>query len=118
MSERQGVLVVEDEMMIAMMIEDMLNELGYDVVGPATRIEEAMALIGGGVAAALLDVNIAGQPVYPVAEALQQQGIPLIFLTGYGTAGVDPRFQGCPVLPKPFELSGLQSALAAIIPAR
>lgn len=118
MSERRRVLVVEDEMMIAMMIEDMLNELGYDVVGPATRIDEAMALTGNDVAAALLDVNIAGQPVYPVAEKLRQRDVPVIFLTGYGSAGVDPRFKACPVLPKPFELSGLEMALGTIIPVR
>ena len=70
------VLVVEDEMMIALMIQDMLEELGCEVVGPAARIEAALALADGeDVAAALLDVNLAGERVYPVADRLQQRGV-------------------------------------------
>jgi DNA-binding response OmpR family regulator len=114
--QRRRVLVVEDEMMIAMMIEDLLAEIGCEVIGPANRIDAALALVDSDIDVALLDVNLAGQVVYPVADRLRARGVPVIFLTGYGNVGVDPRYRDCPVLTKPFELTGLQAALAKVPP--
>src|SRR5262247_3630534 len=83
------VLVVEDEMMVSMLIEDMLSDLGCTVVGPASRLDEAMELARqGGLDCAVLDVNLGGQPIFPLADLLRQQGAPFAFATGYGDAGL------------------------------
>ena len=119
MSEsKRRVLVVEDEMMIAMMIEDMLADIGCEVIGPANRIDAALGLAesDSDIDVALLDVNLAGQLVYPVAERLRKRGVPVIFLTGYGNVGIDQRYLDCPFLAQPFELAGLQAALSKILP--
>ena len=79
------VLVVEDEMMISMLLEDMLGELGYETVGPASRLESALDMArDADVQAAILDVNLHGRPTWPVAEILRERGIPFMFATGYG----------------------------------
>jgi CheY-like chemotaxis protein len=107
------VLVVEDEMMIAMLVEDMLAELGCAVVGPAHALEAALSLARSenGLDAALLDVNLAGQPVFAVADALREKGVPAIFSTGYGEAGLRDIDRGAPVLQKPFRAGDLARAL-------
>jgi CheY-like chemotaxis protein len=107
------VLVVEDEMMIAMLVEDMLSDLGCAVVGPAHGLEAALALARGeeAIDAAVLDVNLAGQPVFAVADALREKGVPAIFSTGYGEAGLRDVDQGAPVLQKPFRAGDLAQAL-------
>ena len=107
------ILVVEDEMMIAMLVEDMLLELGCTVVGPAHGLAEALALAQSepGLDAALLDVNLGGQPVFPVADALREKGVPAIFSTGYGDAGLRDIDRGSPVLQKPFRAGDLARAL-------
>jgi CheY-like chemotaxis protein len=108
------VLVVEDEAMIAMLVEDMLADLGCVVVGPANRLEEAMELLASDAAVdvALLDVNLAGQPVFTLADALRARHIPAIFATGYGEVGLREVDRGAPVLHKPFRATELASALA------
>jgi CheY-like chemotaxis protein len=108
------VLVVEDEAMIAMLVEDMLADLGCVVVGPANRLEEAMELLAADAAVdvALLDVNLAGQPVFTLADALRARRIPAIFATGYGEVGLRDVDRGAPVLHKPFRASDLAGALA------
>jgi CheY-like chemotaxis protein len=107
------ILVVEDEMMIAMLVEDMLLELGCSVVGPVHALAEALELARSeaGLDAALLDVNLAGQPVFPVADALREKGVPAIFSTGYGDAGLRDIDRGAPVLQKPFRAGDLARAL-------
>ena len=107
------ILVVEDEMMIAMLVEDMLLELGCTVVGPVHALAEALELARTepGLDAALLDVNLAGQPVFPVADALREKGVPAIFSTGYGDAGLRDIDRGSPVLQKPFRAGDLARAL-------
>lgn len=107
------VLVVEDEMMIAMLVEDMLADLGCSVVGPAHGLDAALALARTevGLDAALLDVNLAGQPVFAVADALRAKGVPAIFSTGYGEAGLRDVDRGAPVLQKPFRAGDLARAL-------
>ena len=114
------ILVVEDEMMIAMLVEDMLLELGCTVVGPAHGLAEALALAQSepGLDAALLDVNLAGQPVFPVADALREKGVPAIFSTGYGDAGLRDIDRGAPVLQKPFRAGDLARALEEALGGR
>jgi CheY-like chemotaxis protein len=107
------VLVVEDEMMIAMLIEDMLDEFGCQLVGPATNVPRALDLIGKEqVEVAVLDLNLDGQDTYAIADALQQKGVPFIFATGYGSAGLRKEYGNRPVLQKPFQIKDLETALA------
>ena len=107
------VLVVEDETMIAMLLEDMLVDLGCAVVGPAHGLDDALVLANGGagIDAALLDVNLAGRPVFPLADALRAKGVPVIFSTGYGETGLRQIDAGAPVLQKPFKIADLARAL-------
>ncbi len=98
------VLVVEDEALVAMVVTDALLELGYQVVGPFGRPPDALAAIqNGAVNAAVLDINLAGSLVYPVADELAARGIPFVFVTGYGIESVEKRFAHIPVLAKPIE---------------
>ena len=107
------VLVVEDEMMIAMLVEDMLGELGCAVVGPAHAVATALELASGEaeIDAALLDINLGGQPVFAIADALRARGVPTIFSTGYGESGLRDVDRGAPVLQKPFRAADLETAL-------
>jgi CheY-like chemotaxis protein len=111
------VLVVEDEMMIAMLVEDMLAELGCSVVGPAHALDAALELARTelGLDVAVLDVNLGGQPVFAVADALREKGVPAIFSTGYGDAGLREIDRGSQVLQKPFRAGDLAKALNAAL---
>ncbi len=103
------VMVVEDEALVAMVVSDAITELGYQVVGPFSRPPDAIAAVkDGDIAAAILDINLAGTLVYPVAEELTTRGIPFVFVTGYGIESVDKRFADIPVLQKPIEREALQ----------
>jgi len=107
------VLVVEDEMMIAMLIEDMLDEFGCRLVGPATNVPRALELIGKeDVQVAVLDLNLDGQDTYTIADALRQKSVPFIFATGYGVSGLREEYGDRPVLQKPFQAKDLETALA------
>ena len=109
------VLVVEDEMMVSMLIEDMLSDLGCTVVGPAARLDEAMELArASDIDCAVLDVNLAGQPIYPLADLLRELGRPFAFATGYGDAGVREVDRGTPVLQKPFREGDLARVLTEL----
>ncbi|RAK51525.1 response regulator [Phenylobacterium deserti] len=109
------VLVVEDEMMVSMLIEDMLTDLGCTVVGPASRLDEALELAkGADLDCAVLDVNLGGQPIFPVADVLRQKGAPFAFATGYGDAGLRDVDKGSPVLQKPFRESDLARILGEL----
>ena len=109
------VLVVEDEMMVSMLIEDMLSDLGCAVVGPASRLDEAMELArAGGIDCAVLDVNLGGQPIYPLADYLREHGLPFAFATGYGDAGLREADRGSPVLQKPFRETDLARVLSEL----
>jgi CheY-like chemotaxis protein len=106
------VLVVEDEALVALQLEDMLHELGCAIVGPASRVGQALDLLGGQeVDAAVLDLNVAGELVYPVADALASRGLPYIFATGYGAAGLTEPYRSHPVLQKPFLQNQLREAM-------
>jgi PAS domain S-box-containing protein len=103
------VMVVEDEALVAMVVSESLSGLGCTVVGPFSRCEDAMAAIAAGeVDAAILDVNLDGQMVYPLAELLAAGGVPFIFVTGYGAESIDRRFAHVPVIQKPVERHMLQ----------
>jgi CheY-like chemotaxis protein len=109
------VLVVEDEMMVSMLIEDMLGELGCQVVGPASRLDEAMALARDvDIDCAVLDVNLGGQPIFPLADLLRERGQPFAFATGYGDAGLRDVDRGSPVLQKPFREGDLARVLGEL----
>lgn len=111
------VLVVEDEALIAMHIEDILRRLGCQVVGPATSVEDAHRLIGDGEAfdVAILDVNLAGQPVYPVAQQLVARGCPFLFTTGYGAQGLLRNWRDRPTVQKPFGDDEIREGLWAAL---
>ena len=113
------ILVVEDELMIAMLVEDMLAELGCAVVGPAYAVDATLELTRteSSLDAALLDVNLGGQPVFAVADALREKGVPAIFSTGYGDAGLRDVDRGSPVLQKPFREGDLARVLGELMPA-
>jgi CheY-like chemotaxis protein len=107
------VLVVEDEMMIAMLIEDMLDEFGCKLVGPATNVPRALELIGKeSIDIAVLDLNLSGKDTYVIADALQEKNVPFIFATGYGSKGLREGYGNRPVLQKPFQTKDLEIALA------
>jgi PAS domain S-box-containing protein len=110
--KRQGkprVLVVEDEPLVAMMIGDMLTELGFQVIGPISMASEALtAAREKHFDAAVLDINLGDGPVYTVAEILAVRGVPFAFITGYDADTVDARFIGVPILQKPIERDLLQ----------
>jgi CheY-like chemotaxis protein len=110
------VLVVEDEFAVLLLVEDMLNELGCTIVGTATRLSDALTLAGKAECdAAILDVNLNGENVGPVAEALDGRGIPMVFSTGYGKSGLEPRWRERPVLQKPYRLEEFAAALSAAL---
>jgi DNA-binding response OmpR family regulator len=108
------ILVVEDEMMAASMLEMVLDEAGCVVVGPAPSVAEAFALVEDGpVDAAVLDVNLGGEPVYPLADALAARRVPFIFVTGDGVPGVNgARYVGVPVVQKPYDDEALVKIVA------
>jgi len=114
-SSRRRVLVVEDEIMIRMLLEDMLEDLGYEVVAAAGTLDEALGLARqADVDLAILDVNLNGSPVYPVADALTARKVPFMFSTGYGEQGLPEGYRDCQLLQKPFQLENLEGALAMV----
>ena len=113
---RCRVLVVEDEAMIAMLVEDMVLDFGSEVVGPVANMKDAINLARSAeLDAAILDINVGGSVIFPVADILSERGIPLIFATGYGSKGLPPRFQNSPTLPKPFSYQSLEEALRSAL---
>ncbi len=117
MSDFEGkrILIVEDESIIADMLQAMLEDLGVLVVGPAGTIAEAMAMAKtAAIDAAILDVNLRGEKIDPVAESLRQRQIPLVFATGYGGGAADTAC-GAPIITKPYTIERLASALAACL---
>jgi CheY-like chemotaxis protein len=113
------ILVVEDEFLIRMLLEDMLTDLGYELAGVAGRVDEAADLAKKtDFDLAILDVNLDGQDVYPVAELIAGRGLPFMFVTGYGGRGLPDAYRGRPTLQKPFQLDELKKTLAQLLPAR
>jgi CheY-like chemotaxis protein len=111
-------LVVEDEYLIRMLLEDMLADLGYDVAAAVGTIAEASELAANGsFDVAILDVNLDGQEIYPVAEILAQRGVPFVFVTGYGENSLSEPFRDRRALPKPFQAEQLEATLAELLAA-
>lgn len=110
------ILVAEDEAMIAMLVEDFLEQLGYDLAGSCSSRDQADALLDAGerVDAALLDCNLADGPVWPLARRLQADGIPFIFASGDGH-GIPADLANAPVLGKPYLMETLDARLAALL---
>jgi CheY-like chemotaxis protein len=103
------VLLVEDEILVAMMMKDILSELGFSIVGPFSRLDEAMvAAVHEDIDAGIIDVNLGGEFVYPVADVLAARRIPFVFITGYGVESIDNRFGYIPIIKKPVQRQVLQ----------
>ena len=104
------VLLVEDEILVAMMMKDILSELGFSVVGPFARLTEAIAAaVHDEIDAGIIDVNLGGEFVYPVADVLAARKIPFVFVTGYGVESIDGRFGYVPIVKKPVQRQVLQN---------
>jgi DNA-binding response OmpR family regulator len=115
MSNRR-VLIVEDDSMVGMLLEDMLASLGHEVAGLVATLDQAIrAAAEIAFDFAVLDVNLGGERIYPLAEVLTRRGIPFVFATGYGSA-LDPQWRHAPVLHKPFELAELECAMSRALP--
>lgn len=109
------VLLVEDEALVAMLLEMILKDMGCVPVGPAATVEEGLAMAADPTPldAALLDVNVAGRQVFPVAEVLKARGIPFIFSTGHGEGSLPDAWRGHPTVQKPFSEAAIREALMA-----
>lgn len=112
------VLLVEDEMLLAMLLQDMLEDAGYRVV-KAARLPAALELAGSeAFDAAVLDVNIAGKEVFPVADELRHRGVPFLFASGYGDKGVPGEYRDAPILQKPYGAGQMLEALNGLLDGR
>jgi CheY-like chemotaxis protein len=111
--EGRTILVVEDESLVAMLLETILEDMGCATLGPISTVEEALSVVGDGQAfdGALLDVNVAGKEVFPVAQALKERGVPFVFSTGYGEGGLPPEWRGQATIQKPFTEDAVRQAL-------
>jgi DNA-binding response OmpR family regulator len=106
------ILVVEDEALVAMLVEDALVDAGFTVLGPARTVAQALAMLKADPPdAAVLDLNLGGENSLSVAEALSARGIPFLVATGYGAAGLPAHLRHIPVLPKPYDPADLTVAL-------
>ncbi len=109
------ILIVEDEALVAMLVEDALLDAGAEVIGPVATVAEAMALLETATLdAAVLDLNLAGETSTPVADALATRGVPFVVATGYGAEGLPPGHSAVPVLAKPYDPDELTGTLSRI----
>lgn len=109
------VFIVEDEMLVAMLIEDVIVDLGHEVVGPAMRLETALEVVEAeNVDFAILDINLAGKQSFPVADRLADLGVPFIFASGYGAAALNDRHREARVVQKPFAPDQIAVLLARL----
>ncbi len=111
------ILVVEDEALIALELNSGLSNLGWTVLGPAASLDEGMRMVDQtqDLIAAVLDVNLDGRSVYPLAQVLQDRNIPFVFCTGYDVVDLDGRFKDAPVMHKPVDISLLDRKLTGLI---
>jgi len=116
--EHRTILLVEDEELVALELTAELSRLGWAVVGPAATLSEAQALLSRRVDAAVLDVNLRGRPIYPVAEQLEKLQIPFVFCTGYEIVDPEGRFPEVPVIRKPAHPAAVSAALSDLLKAR
>ncbi|GAA4776305.1 response regulator [Stakelama sediminis] len=117
MANVEKILIVEDEPLIAMMIEDFLDILGKRAIGSVDSVADALdAVEAGGMDAVILDVNLrGGEKCWPVASALAEKNIPFVLATGGAGDMIDPEFRDRPILPKPFTLEAVEEALDALL---
>jgi CheY-like chemotaxis protein len=112
------ILVVEDEMLVALGLEHTLTEAGYHV-RIAGNAKEALTLLEESpFAAGILDINLGSEKSYPVADVLTARGIPFVFATAYAASGVDPRYNGARILSKPIDLATLLDVAANLVAAK
>lgn len=110
--QNHRILLVEDEVIIALAIEDMLVNLGCEVVGPAYSLTAGQELAASeSLDAAVLDINLGGESSDPIARTLQRRHVPFCFSTGYGSSAVPSGFEDRPILQKPYTLQSLARAL-------
>src|ERR1700728_2323459 len=110
------VLLVEDELFVVWLVEDMLDDLGCKVIGPASSVNQALAMIDAeAIDAAVLDINLNGQMSYPVADALAARGVPFVFSTGYDKDALLDGYRTFPVLQKPIQRSELSDTLGKLL---
>jgi CheY-like chemotaxis protein len=108
------VLLVEDETLVAMLLEDMVADLGGAIVGSASRVGRALDIVreqGSEIDLAVLDVNLGGEDAFPVAALLAERGVPFVFSTGYGSAGLPEQWRSRPTLQKPFTQTQVETVL-------
>jgi chemotaxis family two-component system sensor kinase Cph1 len=119
-SGRPRILVVEDAALVAMLLEEMLDDLGFDVIGPATDHASACQMAREpGITAAILDVNLHGRMSWDVAGLLKEANVPFAFSTGYDSATVlPPHLSDVPVLTKPFDSEHLERQIHALVAQR
>ena len=111
-SRKRRVLVVEDEMLVAMLVEDILGELGLEVAGVCGHLDQALKLAASEtVDFVILDVNLDGKRSFPVADVLLARDIPFVFATGYGAQVLEAEYASVPTLAKPFMFGDLKQAL-------
>lgn len=111
-----SVFLVEDEVMIRMMVADMLEELGYRIAAESGEVGEAVRLAQSTeFDIAILDVNVNGKVISPVAEVIQARNRPFVFATGYGAQGLPEEFRGRPTLQKPFQMETLALVLQTVL---
>ena len=118
-SAQPRIFVVEDEYLIRMLLEDMLADIGYSVAAAAGSLSEARDLASKvEIDLAILDVNIDGEEVFPVADVLASRNIPFVFVTGYGGQGLPDNYRRRPTLQKPFQIEDLKTTLASLVAQR
>ena len=106
------ILIVEDEMLVAMLIEDVIIDLGHEVAGPAMRLETALEMADTeNLDFAILDINLAEKHSFPVADRLSERDIPFIFASGYGASGLNERYREARIVQKPFAADQIASTL-------
>lgn len=116
MGQHHSVFLVEDEVMIRMMVSEMLEELGYRIAAEAGDIDEAVRLVQcTEFDIAILDVNVNGKVISPVAEAVQLRNRPFVFATGYGVQGLPEKFRDRPTLQKPFQVETLARVIESTL---
>jgi len=109
------VLIVEDEVLLALHLEDLLTELGHEIVGQFTRIDRAMRFAHESeIDFAVLDINVAGTMSFPIADVLRERGIPFAFASGYGAEGLIDGYRDVPALRKPYAQDELERTIAMV----
>ena len=112
---KHRILIVEDEALVAMLIEDVVLDMGNEVAGVAGRLEDAIRKANElEMSCAVIDLNLNGERTNPVAAALQRRGVPFVFVTGYGAAGLEGEWRDAPVVQKPFQPHELMAAIERV----